>query len=351
MRVLIAAGGTGGHLFPAIRLIEELRLNKLGEVLLATSCRKNDRDILREKAIRFKTLPLIPLGSGNPLTILYFAVCLVAGTIKSLFLILSFRPSVVVGFGSYLSGPILLLSALAGIKTIIHEQNVCPGKANKILARFVDKIAVSFPETKGYLKRYESKVVLSGNPLRRELKRSERKGNNFTVLAMGGSQGAHTLNALIPEAIGLIDDEKKKALDVVHISGYSEKDEVVKAYKDRGIRSRVFSFTDEMHRLYSESDFVIARAGATTVSELLYLAKPSILIPYPHRGGHQRLNARVLEGMGSALLLEEKGLTPLKLQRAILNFMNRDALNNMSSRIKDKGTFDPCDILIKEITK
>jgi len=351
VKILVVAGGTGGHLFPAIRLVEEIRLHKVGEVLLVSSCREHDIKILREKNIEFKTLPLVPLRLRNPLSVLDFIIRLTVGTIKSGFLLLGFRPSRVVGFGSYVSGPILLLSALTGVKTIIHEQNVYPGKANRILAMFVNKIAISFSETRYYLKRFESKIIVSGNPLRRELRRSQREGDHFTILAMGGSQGAHTLNRLIPEAIGLIEDKKRKILNVVHVSGYRDRDEVAKAYQDRGIKNNIFSFTEEIHKLYSESDFVIARAGATTVSELLYLAKPSILIPYPHAGAHQLLNARLLQKKGAAILLEEKGLTPEELRDVILSFMNRAMLNNMSARVKNTNGKDPCDILIREIVK
>lgn len=349
MRILIAAGGTGGHLFPAIRLIEEIKSYKLGRVLLATSPRKHDRDILEEKNLKFSVLPLVPLCSKGPLGILNFSIRLIAGTVKSGYLLLRFRPSVVVGFGSYISGPILLLSVLAGVKTIIHEQNVYPGKTNRVLARFVDKIAVNFPETRDYLKRFESKIVVSGSPLRRELRKSRRTGDDFTVLVMGGSQGAHILNRLIPEAIALIDDKKRSCLDIVHIAGYREKDEVMKAYRDKKIKGMVLSFTNEMHRFYNESDFVIARAGAMTVSELLYLAKPSILIPYPHAGNHQHLNARILERKGGAVLLEEGGLTAEGLRNVILDFMNRERLNNMSDMVDKPETKEPCDILIKEI--
>lgn len=349
MKILIVAGGTGGHLFPAIRLAEHIKFQRSGDILFITSCSKQDRAILEEKNITFKTLPVIGLQSRKVLPILNFAMRLVAGTIKSLFLLLQFRPSAVIGFGGYVSGPILLLGVLFRVKTIIHEQNVYPGKTNRILANFVDKIAISFPEAVEYLKKFESKIIISGNPLRLGLKRSQNRSAQFTVLAMGGSQGSHTLNKLIPEAAGLIQDDRKKALEIIHISGYREKDEVIKAYQAKGIRSRVFSFIGQIDKLYYESDFVIARAGATTVSELLYLAKPSILIPYPYANGHQRLNAKILEDMGTAVLLEEQGLTPEDLRDVMVKFMDKDTLLSMSSRVKEGVSKDACDILIKAV--
>ncbi|MBU1854046.1 MAG: hypothetical protein KJ957_08415, partial [Candidatus Omnitrophica bacterium] len=135
----------------------------------------------------------------------------------------------------------------------------------------------------------------------------------------------------------------------LHISGYEEEEEVIKAYRDRSIKSRVFSFTGEMNKLYNECDFVISRAGALTVSELLYLAKPSILIPYPHAGGHQRLNAKLLEDRGGALLLEEKDLKAEDLRDAMVRFMDRDLLSDMSNKVKYSVNKDACDILMDEI--
>ena len=351
MKVFIVAGGTGGHLFPGIRLLEEIRLQGLGEVLFITSCRKQDGDILKQKGITFKVLPVVALQSMKIVAILDFVARLIVGTITSLYLVLRFRPSVVIGFGGYISGPILLWASLLGIRTIIHEQNVYPGKTNRILARVVDRIAISFPETMQYFRRFKRKVICSGNLLRRGLKRCCNKGDIFTVLAMGGSQGSHALNSIIPEAVGLIDADKKKALEMIHISGDRERNEVMKAYQDKEIKNRVFSFTEHIDRFYNECDFVIARAGATTVSELLHMAKPSILIPYPHRGAHQRFNARLLEKIGSAVLIEEDGLTPEHLRDIIVGFMDRSVLTEMSARVKDRDDEKGTSLLIEEIRK
>jgi len=357
MRILIVAGGTGGHLFPAIRLGEELALRGYSEVSFVTSSRKRDKEILKKECA---TLPIIPLQSKSPLAVLNFIARLFTGTIKSLFLILRLRPEVVVGFGGYLTGPIVLLAALLGKKTIIHEQNVYPGKANRMLAGSVDKIAVSFPETLNYLKKFESKIVVSGNLLRRELDFRNPGGcqhgnlrrcgsNSFTILAMGGSQGAHALNRLIPEAVGLMDNEKKHLLEMIHIAGYKDEEDVKRLYADKDINNRVFSFTEDIAGLYSECDFVIGRSGATTVSELLYLGKPSILIPYPHGNGHQRLNAKILGDRGDAILLEEKGLRAEHLRDAIMKFMDKGVLREMSARARSSNATDACDTLIKAV--
>ncbi len=348
MKIIIASGGTGGHLFPAIRLAEEIVLrHKEIKILFVTSCRKEDINVLKKKDIAFKTLPLVGLGNKN---LLNFIIRFIIGAIKSLFLILYFRPRVVIGFGGFISGPVMLFSSLFRIKTIIHEQNVYPGKTNKILSRFVNKIAVSFPQTLKYLKGFEGKIIVSGNPLRKGLKRDKTIGSKITVLAMGGSQGAHTLNKIVPEAMGLIENSKKDLLEVIHISGYKEESNVIASYKDKGVKNRVFSFRDDIHNLYNKSDFVIARSGATTVAELLYLAKPAVLIPYPYSGGHQRLNANLLKDMGRAIVLEEGStFSPEALRDAIIKFMDRSFLTDMSSGVDTGDAKEPCDILIKEI--
>jgi len=347
VKIFVVAGGTGGHLFPAIRLAEEFCQRRIAEVIFITSSRKQDISSLQNKGILFFTLPVAGFQIKGFWYALSFIARLIIGTMKSLFLLLRCRPSVVIGFGGYVTGPIVLLAAVLNIRTIIHEQNVYPGKANRILSRFVDKIAINFPETKKYFENMAHKVIVSGNPLRKSLKRDKKTNAGFTILAMGGSQGSHALNRLVPEAIGLIPGDKKKAFDVIHVAGSKEKNDVAKAYHDRKIRNRVFSFTDEIGRLYNESDFVIARAGATTISELLYLGKPSILIPYPHAGAHQSLNAKILSDAGIAVLLEEKQLTAQLLSENITKFMDKDALAEMTGKLTSRNK-DACEILIKE---
>jgi UDP-N-acetylglucosamine--N-acetylmuramyl-(pentapeptide) pyrophosphoryl-undecaprenol N-acetylglucosamine transferase len=355
MKILIVAGGTGGHILPAMALAREIKTRNIGEVLFVISSKKQDRDIISGKGIDFIALPITSLGSKNVFSILNFLARLFAGTIGSIFTLLKFKPDAVVGFGGYVSGPIVLAASLLGIRTIIHEQNAYPGKANKILARFVNKIAISFPDAKDYLQGFESKIVFSGNPLREGLERGARdKGRSsysFNALVIGGSQGAHRLNTIVPEAVILMQDSHRNKLNITHIAGKNEKEEVEKSYGKIGIKNRVFSFTEHMARLYNECDFVISRAGAMTVSELLALGIPAIIVPYPYAGGHQKLNAAVLEKIGSGILLEEKDLTSRGMRDAILKLMDRNVLGVMSARAKDVDKPEACEILIKELYK
>jgi UDP-N-acetylglucosamine--N-acetylmuramyl-(pentapeptide) pyrophosphoryl-undecaprenol N-acetylglucosamine transferase len=353
MKILIVAGGTGGHILPALTLAREIKTRNIGEVLFVISSKKQDRDILSEKGIDFIALPITSLESKNIFNVFNFLIRLLAGTIKSVFVLLRFRPDAVAGFGGYVTGPIVLAASFLGIRTLIHEQNVYPGKANRILARFVSRVAISFPEAKNYFKGFESKVIFSGNPLREGLERDEREKpcDFFTALIIGGSQGAHKLNTIVPEAVSMMDDSHKKALSIIHIAGRNEKEDVEKSYEKIGARNRVFSFTEHMTKLYNECDFVISRAGAMTVSELSALGIPAILVPYPYAGGHQKLNAAVIEKIGSGVMLEEKDLNPGVMRDAVLKFMDRSVLSAMSARAEDADRPDACEILIKELCK
>lgn len=353
MKILIAAGGTGGHILPALALARDIKARNIGEVLFVISSKKQDRDIISGKGVDFIALPIESLGSKSVFSVLNFLTRLSAGTAGSIFTLLKFRPDAVVGFGGYVSGPIVLAASFLGINTIIHEQNAYPGKANRILARFVNKIAISFPSAKNHFKGFESKVIFTGNPLREGLRRDnrERPCDSFIGLVIGGSQGAHKLNIIVPEAISLMQDSHRKMLDIIHIAGKDEKEDVEKYYGKIGIKNRVFSFTEHMARLYNECDFVISRAGAMTVSELLALGIPAILVPYPHAGGHQSLNAEELEKIGSGIMLEERDLTSSVMRDAILSLMDRDVLGAMSSKTKQIETPDACKILIGELCK
>jgi len=353
MKVLIVAGGTGGHILPALVLARDIKIRNIGQVLFVISSRKQDREIISGKGIDFTTLPITSLQSKNIFSVLNFLARLFIGTIGSLYLLLKFKPDTVVGFGGYVSGPIVLLASLSGVRTIIHEQNAYPGKANRILAGFVNKIAIGFLDAKSYLKSFESKIIFSGNPLREGLKRDNRAKamDSFNVLIIGGSQGAHKLNTIVPKAAGLIEKGNRNMLNFIHIAGKNDLEEVKKSYEKIGIKNRVFSFTEHMAGLYNECDFVISRAGAMTVSELLTLEIPAILVPYPYAGGHQKFNAMALEKIGSGVLLEEKDLTPCAMRDAILKLMDRNILRDMSSRAKHIDKPDACKILIGELCK
>jgi len=312
MRILAVTGASGGHIFPAVSFISALK-NKHKDIsaILVLPARSLRAGIaIPDCEVKYiSTLALsLKISLGNLISLGRF----ISGSFESLKIILEFKPDIVVGFGSLDSVPSLFFAWLFRAKTIIHEQNVLPGRANRLLARFMDKVAVSFPSTLGYLKINPQKLVVTGNPLRERLRIIDKKTaldffgfsqDKFTVLVIGGSQGSRHLNSGFLKAVSLLRDAKM--IQVIHLAGGLETGEISEAYKKMNIAAKVFNFFNEMEQAYSASDLVISRAGATTISELVYFRLPSILSPYPYAYSHQLENAKVLKDKGCATIVND----------------------------------------------
>jgi UDP-N-acetylglucosamine--N-acetylmuramyl-(pentapeptide) pyrophosphoryl-undecaprenol N-acetylglucosamine transferase len=261
------------------------------------------------------------------------------GIAESFLILLRFRPDVAVGFGSLTCIPMILLSKLLGIKTLIHEQNVIPGRANRLMARFSDRIAVSFKETMGYLKDYQKKIALTGNPIRSELKKCGRSesldffglsDNKFTILVMGGSLGSHNINVAFLKSISNFTDKTK--LQIIHLTGAKDYEPLKNSYKNLDCIVRLYSFLKPMQYAYSACDIAITRAGATTIAEIMDFRVPAIIIPYPYAYQHQLDNAKVLERIGSAIIIEDSQLQTGILTETLNRLINHpDRLKEMSS--------------------
>ena len=241
---------------------------------------------------------------------------------QSLGILLKFRPDCIAGFGGYGAFPVVLAACCLFFPTLIHEQNVIPGRANRILAGCVRRIAVTFTDGKKYFPAH--KTVWTGYPQHIAiplLSKEEllKKLNLFpgwkTILVLGGSQGSRKINQEFLETIPLL----KQDLDfqVIHLTGVSDYEQVKSDYKNTGISYCIFPFFDRMEEAYHVSDCVIARSGAGVVSEIAMFGLPAVFIPYPFAGGHQTANAKVLSGAGRAVILEEKDLSPQRLKDAI----------------------------------
>jgi len=312
-RILIVSGGSGGHLFPAISLADDLR--KRGkQVILTISSKDIDKKIIKERDYEYEVFPLFFFLSKNPfLSLIKF----LASFRKAERVLRRYKPAVVVGMGGGNSISPLLLAHFRGIPTLIHEQNVFPGKANRFLSNFVDRIAISFAETKKFFP--SQKVVFTGNPLRKEVfEKGEREKQGFTILIMGGSQGAHSINTLSLSAFRLMSEKEKKEIEVIHLSGEKDYIWVSEEYKNLRVKHSVFSFFSHIGNLYSSADLLISRAGATTIAEIIASKKPAILIPYPYASYHQRANANFLFKQGACLMIEEDRITPEELKKTIL---------------------------------
>ncbi len=318
MRVLVVTGSSGGHIFPAVALVQELTHSE-AQLLLALP-RGTIFDPLEIAPVQVKYLPAVnlslKLNKKNLLGLYAFFCC----AWESFKLILKFKPEVVVGFGSLNTLPLVFWAWFFRIKTIIHEQNVICGRANRLLSKLVDKVAISFSATGCGLNIAPDKIVLTGNPLRREMqlldKRRAReffnfKEEGFTVLVTGGSQGAQRLNAVCFEVFSAY--PQKERLQVIHICGRRDLGDLKEKYAASGLRYQLFDFFPRMQYAYSASDLVICRAGATTIAELQKFKIPAILVPYPFAYAHQAANARVLEAFKAALVIDEQELTAERL--------------------------------------
>ncbi|MDD5432191.1 MAG: undecaprenyldiphospho-muramoylpentapeptide beta-N-acetylglucosaminyltransferase [Candidatus Omnitrophica bacterium] len=322
MKVLAVSGSSGGHIFPAISFLEALSDKKEGiETLLVLPERSKKIQVLTSCRIKYiATSVLRPSFELKNLAALFQ---IGKSFFQSLFILIEFQPQVVIGFGTIDSIPILFFAWLFRINTIIHEQNVALGKANKVLSKIVDKVAVSFAASKDCLKDNQ-RIVFTGNPIRRQLEKVDKfkalnsfgfLNNKFTILVMGGSQGSHRINEAFIDALGTLKD--KDRLQIIHLTGSKDFEFAKKRYKDLNIVAKVFDFFESMENAYCASDLAICRAGATTVTELMYFRLPAIFIPYPHAYGHQLTNALELEKKGCSLILEEENLNNGRLKEAI----------------------------------
>lgn len=344
MKVLIASGGTGGHIFPALALANSLKKLKANtEVSFAVSTKTVGRTILDSAGINGYEI------SAN----------LTKAILESAALLRRLRPDIVAGFGGYGSFAVVLCARLLGIPALIHEQNVLFGKANRVLSLFASRVAVSFPCADNNYS--GGKFVVTGNPIREELLGlpagdafqffNFEKGR-FTLLIMGGSQGAQAINAASAGLALLFGQDEKKNLQIIHLSGSAERARLEWIYKNETIEARVFDFLKDMRYAYSVADLVIARAGATTVAELTALGRPSILIPYPYAAGHQAANAKVLEKAGGCYVIHQDELKPRGLYMLIKKLMDkRDILELMGRNARRIGAPGASENLAKEVMR
>ena len=357
MRVLVVAGASGGHIFPALGFLETLKDKHNNIDALLVLPKRSIKTGISTGDCRVKYISISGLALRfdfkNFVAILRF----LKGSLESLILLLEFRPDIVVGFGSLDSLPLLLLAHIFRIKTLIHEQNVIPGRANRLLAKFSDRVAVSFTETKDHLEVNSGKIVLTGNPIRKSLKRIDRdkaleffgfSDDKLTVLVMGGSQGSHTINTGFLEAASMMKDVSR--LQIIHLTGTIDHDALTKGYKNLSAEVKLFTFLKDMQYAYSISDLVIARAGATTIAELIFFRLAAVIVPYPYAYKHQLSNADFLERNGCALIIKDSEFNGGKLRKIMEDFMdNPEKIMEMRSRYIGIQKHDANNLLVEEV--
>jgi len=309
-RVVIAGGGTGGHLYPGIALAQALmRHDPEIEITFVGTTAGLEARVLPREGFRLKTITAGGLIGKRGFGRLVSWAKLPVGFAQSLLFLLTHRPRLVVGVGGYVSGPLVVAARLLGLPTLIHEQNAMPGATNRLLGKLVDRIAVSFEESMAHFP--EGKVTVTGNLIRPafaaapepELRDPARP---LQVLVLGGSQGAHSINLAVMQALPRLKDVANR-LRFVHQTGQADAAMVQTEYQNQGFEAKVAAFIYDMELRYREADLVICRAGATTLAELTAFGKAAVLIPYPFATHHHQVkNARVLQAAGAAVTLLDR---------------------------------------------
>ncbi len=335
MRVLIAGGGTGGHLYPGIALAREIKhRDATTSVTFVGTATGVEARVVPREGFTLDLIRVAGLKGKSGLERLKGFALLPLAAVDAWRIVSRHRPDVVVGVGGFASGPVLLLAALRGYPTMLLEQNAIPGLTNRLLARFVRAAALTFDEA---LRFFPGTGFVAGNPVRPEFfrpavapvepwgGRMKEADDRFVppqhaarVLIFGGSQGAHAINMAMVEAATWLAAAGTR-LSITHQTGERDLERVRAAYRSAGLEARVEAFLFEMDREMTTADIVVARAGATTLSELAAARRPAILIPLPSAtDDHQRKNADVIARAGGAEVIEERGLTGKQLAERIV---------------------------------
>lgn len=320
MRLLIAGGGTGGHLFPGVALAEELRARDPQATIKFVGTRRGiEARVLPDLGWDLAFIEVSGLKTVGTLGAVKGFFRLPRALWQARRIVKQFAPDAVIGVGGYASGPVVLAAKLRGIPTAICEQNSIPGFTNKLLGRFVRRIFLSFDESRRFFK--PSKIEMSGNPVRRELVQkllaaSPSAPGPVHVLVVGGSQGAVAVNSLAAQALAAL--AKDLPLAIVHQTGEKDLEPTRARYREAGVAADCRAFIKDMAAAYQQADLIIGRAGATTVAELAIAGKPAIFIPYPFAAdNHQELNAREMADRGAALMFRQAELTAETLAHAL----------------------------------
>jgi len=323
MRVLIAAGGTGGHIYPAIAVAKEImRRDAKSVVRFVGTTRGLENRLVPQAGFELSIIESAGLVNMGLLQRLRGLLVLPKSFLDARRLIKSFAPDVVVGAGGYVSGPVVLTGALMRYPTVVMELNAVPGFTNRRLARFVDAASVSFEATLPY---FHDKAVVTGNPVRREffdIKPKQRDPRRFSLLLFGGSQGSRAINDAMIGALPHLEPYRQR-LHVTHQTGKSDFERVRAAYQAASWKEQaeVREYIDEMMTAVAENDLIVSRAGATTTAELMAAGKPAIMAPLPGQLEQQR-NAEALRDAGAARMILQEELTGERLANEITSLID-----------------------------
>ena len=333
MRLLIAGGGTGGHLFPGVALAEEVVTRRPGNQVLFVGTEAGlEATVIPREGYPIEFIKVRKLRGGGLVGFILGLFAVPSAIFQSLRILRRFKPDVVIGVGGYASGPIALAAWMMRIPVAVQEQNAVPGLTNRILGRFVRVAFTAFDEAAEYFG--HPQVQKLGNPIRRafldNFLKSKVEQAKCGILVFGGSQGAHALNMRVLEAMPHLAD-LRETFCIVHQTGKADLEAVKKGYEGMGIKADVKEFIHNMSEAYTQAELVVSRAGASTLAELAVCKKAAILVPYPFAAdNHQELNARALVAAGAAVMIRESDLTGERLAQEVRALLtNREALARM----------------------
>ena len=364
MRVLVTGGGTGGHIYPALAVAQSiLKKYPSGEVLYIGTDKGLENKIVPQANIPFQTIDVEGLQRKFSVRGIKTIFKALKGTGEALKIVKKFGPQVVIGTGGYVCGPVVLAARMLKIPTIIHEQNALPGITNRMLARFVDKILITFPESSKHFANKE-KIIITGLPIREEIfgitKEEGYLNFNFnpkkkTLLVTGGSRGAQSINwAMIEAYPELI---KRKDLQIIHITGQFGYEDIISRLEGKGINLEKYGniilrpYLHQMEYALAIADLYVARAGATFLAEVTAKGIPGVLVPYPYAAeNHQEFNARALVDQEAAIMILDKDMNGTKLYTEIINMIdNPHKLKEMGKNSKKAGNTESLAKIIEVI--
>lgn len=358
MKLLIAGGGTGGHLFPGIAVAEEfLSRDRANEVVFVGTEKGIEARVLPKLGFRLECIDAAGIrGKGGFAQFKAFAMLLHAYA-QSRKILRAFGPDLVLGVGGYASGPVVLAARGMQIRRFIHEQNAIPGLTNKILARVAEQVFISLDESKRFFP--EGKTLLTGNPVRREIVAgaaaagvSSPDTETVHVLVFGGSAGAHSVNLAMMAALPHL-AELRERITITHQTGTNDFEEVRERYSKEGFVAQVVPFIDDMAAAYRAASLVVCRAGATTIAEVTACGKACIFIPYPHAvDDHQRRNAEALLKKGAGFMLLEQELSGESLAGLLIELIRTpETIQAAGAAARSLSQVDAARVIVDEMLK
>ncbi len=359
MKVVIAGGGTGGHLFPGIALAEEIvTRHPKNDVLFVGTERGLEARVVPQNNFKLELIKVSGLKRVGLLNLLRGLFMLPMAVFRSAQILKAYKPDVVVGVGGYASGPVVLAAWLMRIPTAVQEQNALPGMTNTLLGKVADVVFTCFPEAARAFPR--KKVLMLGNPIRKALMenflRNTAPHEKFNLLVFGGSQGARIINEKMIEAVPHLDAVRDR-LVILHQTGAAEVDKVREGYAAQSANAEVVDFIRDMSEAYRNADAIVCRAGATTLAEITVCRRAAILIPFAKAAdNHQEINARSLVDAGAAVMITERELTGERLAKELVelveNTEKRKRMEKAAGRLgRPEASREIADVLVELTAK